>query len=101
MFVYATAESAEKAKSIAEILVEKKLVACVNIIPGAQSVYRWQGKVCSSQEAVMIMKTTRESVEKLKTEFKAQHSYECPALVFLDIQDGLPDYLRWIGEQAA
>ncbi len=96
IFVYATAESQEQAKTIARKLVETKLAACVNILPKIESVYAWQGQVKEAQEAAMIIKTRQELYPALEKQFLALHSYDCPAMVILPVSGGLPGYLEWI-----
>lgn len=96
LFVYATASTHEEAQKIAKQLVEQRLVACVNIIPGIHSVYRWEGKVTESAEVVMIMKTAHGKFKDLERVFVANHSYVCPALVAIPIAQGLPAFLEWV-----
>ena len=96
--IFSTAPKEEEAKKIANDLVSKKVVACVNIIPGLRSIYRWKGKICDEREVMMVMKTKDSLVEDVKKELKSLHSYECPELIVLPISDGLPDYLSWIEE---
>jgi periplasmic divalent cation tolerance protein len=96
MFVYATASSSDEAKKIAKILVDQRLAACVNIIPQVQSIYRWEGKITESNEVVMIMKTAHGKFKDLERVFIANHSYVCPALVAIPIEQGLPAFLEWV-----
>jgi len=96
--VLTTSGSQEEARKIAHALVEQKIAACVNIIPGVESVYRWEGKVESAQEWLLIIKTIEPACERLRKVLSELHSYEVPECVVLGIQDGSPAYLRWIGE---
>ena len=89
------------ARQIATILVERQLVACVNLLPGATSVYRWQGKVCAEGEVVGLAKTTRGRLEGLKSAVKELHPYECPELVAAEAIDGLDAYLDWVRKAGA
>lgn len=94
--IYMTAGSLDEAKAIGASLVEQRLAACVNILPGMISQYYWQGTVRSDDEVVLIAKTTIDLVEALTTHVLAMHSYDCPCLVTLPIQDGNPAFLQWI-----
>lgn len=96
MLVYATAANADEAKKIAFLLVDQKLAACVNILPEARSVYRWEGKVQEAGEIVMIIKTTDARLKDLEKTFLSLHSYTCPALVAVPIEKGFDKYLEWI-----
>lgn len=96
-----TIDDRDKAAQIARVLVEKKLVACVNIIPEIRSIYSWKGNVCDETERLLIMKTRSELFLELQAAVKALHPYEVPEIVALDIREGLPDYLRWIDETTA
>ena len=98
-FVYMTAGSPEEARRIGEALVEARLVACVNIIDGMHSIYRWEGKLQQDREVVMIAKTTRDRLPGLIETVNAMHSYDCPCIVSFDIDGGHPDFLAWIGAE--
>ncbi len=97
-FVLTTAGSAEEARKIAHALVEGKLAACVNVIPQIQSVYRWQGKIEEAQEWLLIIKTTDAAFGRVKDAIKQLHSYELPECIAVEIKDGSPEYLKWIGD---
>lgn len=96
--VLTTAGSQEEAQKIAHALVERKLAACVNIVPRIESVYRWQGKVESTTEWLLIVKTTAEAFPSVRDAIKELHSYDLPECVMLEIADGSEAYLGWIGE---
>jgi periplasmic divalent cation tolerance protein len=98
-FVYMTAGSAEEAQRIGEALVENRLAACVNILDGMRSIYRWEGKVQMDREVVMIAKTTRDRLPVLIDTVTTLHSYDCPCIVSVAIDGGHPDFLAWIGAE--
>lgn len=88
----------ESARRIASLLVEEALVACANLIPGAESVYRWQNQLERSQEVVALLKTTTEVWERLERRLKELHPYQCPELVALPLAHGSPAYLQWVAQ---
>jgi periplasmic divalent cation tolerance protein len=93
---YVTAPSHEEAERIAETVVTERLAACANILNGATSIFRWEGKLCRENEAVLILKTTEERAEKLTARIKELHSYERPCIVVLPIEGGNDAFLEWI-----
>ena len=97
--VYMTAGTREEAQAIADALVEASLAACVNIIDGMMSVYRWQGKLHHDEEVVMIAKTTERCLEALIDRVKELHSYDCPCIVALPLEGGNPAFFEWISRQ--
>lgn len=86
------------AKKIATTLVQKKRVACVNILPNVLSIYRWKGKVCWESEWILLMKTTQKRVKNLERELLKIHPYEVPEFIVLPILKGSQKYLTWISE---
>ncbi len=93
-----TIDDPSKAINIARTLVEKKLAACVNIIPEIQSIYSWKGKVCDEKERLLIIKTRLNMFDKLQTTIKELHPYEVPEIIAMNIEHGLPEYLQWIDD---
>ena len=89
---------AEAAPGLAAALVEARVAACVNQVPGLQSVYRWQGKVESAAETLLIAKTTRARYRDFEAEVRRRHPYELPEILAVSAACGLPDYLRWVEE---
>ncbi len=98
-FVYMTASSDAEAGMIAEVLVADRLAACVNIVGGMTSVYRWQGEIQRGEEVVLIAKTRKDRAEALTERVKRLHSYDCPCIVVLPIEGGNRAFLDWIDEQ--
>jgi periplasmic divalent cation tolerance protein len=94
--VLTTSGSQEEADKIARHLVEHRLAACVNVIPQIKSVYRWQGKVESAQEWLLLVKTTAERVAQVRDAIRELHSYELPECIAVAIEDGSAAYLSWI-----
>jgi periplasmic divalent cation tolerance protein len=86
----------EKADDYAEILLKDQLVACVNIIPKVKSKYTWEGKICTDEESLMIIKTKSELVEKIINRIKEIHEYDIPEIISFEIKEGSSDYLNWI-----
>ncbi len=80
-------------------MVEERLAACANILPGMTSVYRWNGAVQRDSEVVLICKTVRSRTTELEAKVKALHPYECPCVVVLPVVDGSAQFLVWVNEQ--
>ncbi len=97
--IYSTTKNVDEAKKIARILVEKRLIACANIIPKIESIYRWDGKLEEGSEAVLIAKTRKENVENTIRKIKELHSYHLPDIVSLPVSDGLQEYLNWVEDE--
>jgi len=94
--VLTTAGSQEEAGKIAHALVERRLAACVNIVPRIESVYRWQGKIENATEWLLIIKTRAAALESVRQAIQELHSYELPECVMLEIAGGSQQYLDWI-----
>ncbi len=91
-----TASNAEEAERIARALVEEQLAACVNLVPGVRSIYRWQGKIEDGQEVLLVIKSRRRLVEDVAARIKSLHSYSVPELVAMEVVGGSRDYLDWL-----
>jgi periplasmic divalent cation tolerance protein len=96
-----TVGSAEDAERIARALVERRLAACVNVVPGVASVYRWKGEICRDQEWLLVVKTRGEKLDALREALVALHPYELPELVALPIEAGHAPYLAWLDESVS
>ena len=99
VLLYITAANREEAIFIATALLQKKLVACANILDHATSLYWWQGAVEQAQESVITAKTFDYYTTRIIREVKEIHSYSCPAIVTLPLNGGSPDYIHWMREQ--
>ena len=96
MFMYVTAGDVEEARRIGRQLVEEQRAACANIIPGATSIFRWQGKLEEASESVLILKTTEEKLTPAIARVKSLHSYTCPCIEALPVVEGNRDFLEWV-----
>ena len=94
--VFMTAAEGQEAVRLADALVEKRLAACVQILPDMRSVYRWQGKVERQREVLLIAKTVSSRFEELEKEVRALHSYETPEIVAVPLLAGSAPYLAWL-----
>jgi periplasmic divalent cation tolerance protein len=101
VFVYTTYPTLVEAERAGRTLVERRLAACVNILPGMISHYRWQGAIERGEEVVMIVKTRAALAEAVGAAVKEDHSYTTPAIAVLAIEGGNADYLSWITAEAS
>ncbi len=100
-FVYITASDRDEARRLARALVENRLAACANIFDGMTSVYRWEGAVQESGEAVVVAKTREDLVPALTEAVTELHSYDCPCVVSLPLTGGSEEFLAWIAAETA
>jgi periplasmic divalent cation tolerance protein len=98
-FIYMTFGNKEEARRIGRELVSLKLAACVNIFGDMNSIYTWDGKLQDDTEFVMIAKTTEDRTSPLIEKVKSLHSYDCPCIASLAVQDGYQPYLDWIATE--
>jgi len=96
--VYITTENKREARAIGRTLVEEKLAACINIVDGMESIYRWEGEIVEEQETILIAKTPYHNVRELTDRVKELHSYECPCVISLQLteQEGNSEYQHWL-----
>ncbi len=96
--VLCTLPAQEAAAQLADTLVEEKLAACINIIPGLTSVYRWKGAVQRDSEVLLLIKTSSAAYTRLEQRVRALHPYELPEIIAVPIQIGQADYIQWIND---
>jgi periplasmic divalent cation tolerance protein len=96
VFVYTTWPTAVEAEAAGRTLVERRLAACVNILPGMTSIYRWQGALERGEEAVMIIKTRASLADEVSQAVKGLHSYETPAILVMPLDSVEKSYLGWL-----
>ncbi|MFP5227913.1 MAG: divalent-cation tolerance protein CutA [Acidobacteriota bacterium] len=99
--VLTTAGSREEAERIARLLVEERLAACVNLVPGLTSIYRWQGEIETASEILLVIKTRAASIAPLEAALRRVHSYEVPEFLVLTPEAGAKPYLDWLTAETA
>ncbi len=99
--VLTTLPDRETAERLARVAVEERLAACGTVLPGATSVYRWEGKIAAENEVVLLLKTTRQRAGDLIRALKARHPYKVPELVAVPVSDGWPPYLEWVAGESS
>jgi periplasmic divalent cation tolerance protein len=99
VLVYTTWPSIVEAENAGRAMVERRLAACVNILPGMISHYWWEGKIERAEEAVMIVKTRAALTDAVRQAVKELHAYQTPAIMFLSVENVDPDYHAWIVQE--
>jgi periplasmic divalent cation tolerance protein len=94
--VYLTTSTTDEARAIGTSLVQERLAACANIIGGMESIYWWEGKLETTREGILILKTTHQQLPALTVRTKELHSYDTPCILALPILAGNAEYLQWI-----
>jgi len=97
--VLSTCATEEEAAKLARVLVEARVAACVTMVPGAQSVYRWQGAVETAAECLLIIKSSRRLFEPLRTALEEAHPYDVPEVLAMPVVEGAAKYMNWLEEQ--
>jgi periplasmic divalent cation tolerance protein len=97
--VLSTCATEAEAEKLARALVEARVAACVNIVPGVRSIYRWQGAVESAAECLLVIKSSRARFGELRAALEKAHSYEVPEVLALPVVEGAPNYLSWLESQ--
>jgi len=101
LIVLVTAPDLKTARKLARVALERRLVACANLIPRIESHYWWEGRIESGAEVMLIMKTTRRHVRDLERAVLANHPYDTPEFVVVGLQGGNRRYLEWLGSSVA
>ncbi len=99
--VLVTSPTHERSLFIASALVAEKVAACVNILPGVTSVYRWEGEIHKDEEEILVIKTRRDNLPALESRVKEMHPFDVPEIVALPIQGGSAPYLQWLADSTA
>ena len=99
LIVLVTTASQKEAVRIGEKMVNDRLAACANVIPGIKSIYRWNGKIVKSGETLLMLKSTESRYQALEKAIKTMHSYETPEIMALEIKTGLDQYMRWVRDE--
>jgi periplasmic divalent cation tolerance protein len=94
--VLTTAADIEEARRLGQTLVEERLAACATLVPSVESIYRWQGEIESSTEALLLLKTTADLVGALQTRLHQLHSYQTPEFLVLSVESGSAGYVDWL-----
>ena len=96
ILIVCTTDTLESAHKISYALVEGHIAACVNIVPGIRSIYRWEGKICDDEEILLLIKSSTEKFEAVRDRIRQLHSYETPEIIALPITAGDRNYLTWL-----
>jgi periplasmic divalent cation tolerance protein len=96
-----TGANARECARIARRLLDRRLIACANLVPQVRSLYTWKGKIADQKECLMLLKSSRSLFPALRAEVEKLHSYSVPEIIALPIVDGSPNYLAWIAESIA
>lgn len=99
LIVLTTASSQKEATSIARAVANEHLAACVNIVPGITSIFRWDGRVHKTRESLLIFKTTRKRYPSLERKIQALHSYDVPEIISISVERGFVKYIKWIEKE--
>src|SRR5262245_37758701 len=97
--VFSTCSKPEEARQIARKLVGERLAACVNIVSGIRSFYRWKGIIEEADECLLVIKSSRELFDRLRLELEKLHTYEVPEIVAVPVVEGAPNYLNWLEQE--
>ena len=101
IIVLSTTDSLELGEKIATALVEEREAACVNIVPGIRSIYRWEGKVWNEKEFLLIVKCPSDNFEAVRCRIRQMHTYQVPEVIALPLTAGDPEYLAWLHASGA
>src|SRR6266496_5077686 len=101
LLALSTFPDAETARRISNQLVTERFVACANILPGVESIYRWNERIEIGNETLVFFKLSEDRQAAFQEKLRSLHPYEVPEIVFVPVASGLPDYLRWVAESCA
>ena len=101
LLALSTFPDAETARRISNQLVTERVAACANILPSVESIYRWKEKVETANETLVFFKLSQDRQAAFQEKLRSLHPYEVPELIFVQVADGLPEYLRWVAESCA
>jgi periplasmic divalent cation tolerance protein len=101
LLALSTFPDAETARRISNQLVAEKFAACANVLPVVESIYRWQGKIESGNETLVLFKLSEDRQSAFQEKLRSLHPYEVPEIIFIPVVAGLSDYLRWVAESCA
>jgi periplasmic divalent cation tolerance protein len=99
--VLTTVSSDDEAVRLVRALLDRRLIACGTLLPGARSIYRWQGKIADEREVLLLLKTRSARLEPLQEAFKELHPYKVPELLALSVDTGLEKYIEWISGETS
>ena len=101
LLALSTFPDAETARRISNQLVTEKFAACANILPAVESIYRWKGEIETGNETLVLFKLSEDRQSIFQEKLRSLHPYEVPEIIFLKIDNGFPDYLRWVTENCS
>ena len=101
LLALSTFPDAETARRISNQLLTEKFAACANILPGVESIYRWEEKIETANETLVFFKLSEDRQSAFQEKLRSLHPYEVPEIIFTKIDDGLPEYLRWVAKNCA
>jgi len=96
LMILCTCPDKDTAEKIARLLIEGNIAACVNILPGMTSLYKWEGKIESAQEHLLLIKAHKDHYQTIESTLRTYHTYDLPEIIAVPIERGLPEYLHWI-----
>lgn len=96
LIIFCTCPDKDTAEKLAQLLIEGDMAACVNILPGVTSIYRWEGQIESAQEHLLLVKTRQDRYPAIEAALREHHPYQLPEIIAAPIERGLPEYLQWI-----
>lgn len=99
LLVYCSCPDTATADRLARALVEERLAACVSALPGMRSTYRWQGRIESADEVLLLVKTASDRLDALTARIRALHPYELPEVLAVEVRAGLPAYMEWVADE--